>query len=138
MLILVIGEAGSGKTFFTEQKLYPYVGARSVEVIRDPTPGRLKALDIAGKFRQQSLDDSVLVIEAVTDKDIPHELRTQADYLVFMSPCALESYFGRLVNDVDSLRRESRVFAAMKAICGVNHTPVIFDPNGKRFIAHYD
>lgn len=137
MLILVIGEAGSGKTFFTEQKLYPYVGARTVEVIRDPTPGRLKALDIADKLRQQSKGDSVLVIEAVTDKDVPFDLRTQADYLVFMTPYVLGSYFDRSSNDVGYLRN-TRVLSAMKAICGVGHTPVVFDPNGKRFIAHYD
>lgn len=133
MLILIFGEAGSGKTFFTDHKLFPYVGKRELEVIRDALPAQLKSADIAAKFQ----GDGVLVIEAHTDKDVPQELRDKADYIVFTTITALGDYFNRLSNDVGDIRQK-RAYSAVKAVCGVQFTPVVYDPNGKRFIVHYD
>lgn len=132
MLILVIGAAGSGKSFFTEHKLFCYIGNQQFDVIREPTPAQLKTPEIAEK-----ITNSVLVIEAGTDKDIPQELRPKADLYVFMTHLALGDFFNRQSNDVHEICNK-RVYCAAKAVCGVDYTPVVFDPNGKRFIIHYD
>ena len=130
MLILVLGETGSGKTFFTEHKLFPYVGGKKVIVFNEALPMQLKNI---------SLEDSeiAIVVEAMTDRDVPNELRQKADFIAFMTATSLEAYFSRVINDLIDVR-EKRIYAAMKTVCGVDYTPVVFDPNSKRFIAHYD
>lgn len=132
MLILVLGQAGSGKSFFTEHKLFPYVGNSHIEVISEPTPAQLKNSDIL-----EQLKDKVYVIEVQSDKDVPQDLRARADLFVFMTNAALGAYFDRIANDVADLRNQ-RAYSAVKSICGVGYTPVVFDPNAKRFIVHYD
>lgn len=132
MLILVIGEAGSGKTWFTEYKLFPYVGNKTVEIIREPTPSQLKDNNIPEKIK-----DSIVVIELFTDKDCPGDIRKLADLIVFTTHTAMSDYFGRNANDVADVRKK-RVYSVVRSICGVDYTPVVFDPNAKRFIVHYD
>jgi len=129
MLILVIGKTGSGKSTFTEHQLFPYVGSRPIKVIAEPSPAQLKAENF-------NLVDDAIVIEVTTDKDVPADLRSRADYIVFMTDVSMGVYFEREANDVSEVRNK-RVYSAVKSICGVDFTPVVFDPNSKRFMVHY-
>ena len=129
MLILIIGKTGSGKSTFTEHQLFPYVGGKTIKVIAEPTPAQLKAGNL-------NFVDDAIVIEVSTDKDVPTEMRLQADYVVFMTDFAMKSYFEREANDVAEIS-SSRAYSACRSICGIDYTPVVFDPNGKRFLVHY-
>lgn len=129
MLILILGKTGSGKSFFTEHQLFPYVSGETVKVISEPSPAQLKANPV-------DFSSGHLVIEAISDKDVPADLRARADYVVFMTDNSMQEYFDRSSNDMGEIRSK-RSYSLVKSICGVDYTPVVFDPNSKRFIIHY-
>lgn len=134
MLIIILGETNSGKTFFTEKRLFSYVGTREIEVIRDPLPAQLKDESF---IKKASNSEVTLVIEAISDKDIPANLRLQADYCIFMTRKSLVDYFDRVVNDCLNIRN-SRTFDATSAICGIDYNAIAYDRDGKRLIIHFN
>ena len=115
MIVLVIGNAGTGKTHFVNNSLNLITNEIPTiihSVGRDDVPTLLAREDLC-------------VIEALGDVDIPIELRKASTHIVFTSICAFERYFCRRANEPCPLPP----IQVIKAINALNspHGFVIYD-----------
>lgn len=115
MIVLVIGNAGTGKTYFINN---------SLNLITNEVPTIVHSVgrdDVSALLAREDL----CVVEALGDVDIPIELRSASTHIVFTSICAFERYFCRRANNPCPLPPAQ----VIKAINALNspHGFVIYD-----------
>lgn len=119
MIILLIGESGTGKTTF-QSRVFNYA---------EGTIKRVDQLD-AKKFVDENLGDIInsghqitWVFEMQSYKGVPPVIRKNADYIIFMSRKSLNGYFGKNPDDIDF---NMRVMNACQNVF-VNYVKVVYD-----------
>jgi hypothetical protein len=89
VLVLVIGQACTGKTWFIKKYLDLVVsGYRNTGIIEDISLGNASLIDIDERDANE-----LLVISAQTYKSFPRALRFRANFIVFTDKMSFCSYF---------------------------------------------
>jgi len=89
VLVLVIGQAATGKTWFIKKLLDSVVSSWStMGVIEDVSARNAALIDIDDRDA-----NDLLVVSAVTYKNIPRALRSRANFIVFTDKMSFCSYF---------------------------------------------
>lgn len=94
MLILVLGNIETGKSYFVANELHNITQTKPAKIY-DKCKLTQTDIDVISLSRTTE----TIVIEALGDIDVPTELRKTADFVVFTSICAFERFFCRTANE---------------------------------------